>query len=497
MFARLRNIFKYSNTSNYEITWKVFNIFFQMVCLSVAVSLAFLCYLEFIRDEDFCEVSFKNLYKENENMLPSVSMCFTSPIYNENLQKYGKGLNYTTYEDIIVGQHNEEKLSSINFEDVSMHLQEYIKHFKVIALHEVDDTYKNMTTFSTLISSISTRNWVFLDANKIVKCFSFGIPFKTGIGVNSLEIQLNSSVFPNAVLPRNGWTSYFGFHLYFHRHNQFIRSFASRKTIWEESKTTSHKIIAYLSGIEVIRRRQKSGWQCIENTDYDSWVYRNITKSLGCKAPYWTHIDHVPNCKRKKDLQYIAQKYWDMFTWNLDSNPPCTEIKRIQIDYEEQVSKEDKGAIAFTMAFRDPTYKEIKQNPAYDTKKLFGDIGGYIGLLLGYALIKLPEFLLLACARIQKSISEVGKLLMKKSITHDTNEVEVLECENKDGGENVKTIYKCSTCFTDSLKDEYSRMTVLVEHMKKNYEDFTEQSEELKERIQFVKNIQNANALPK
>ena len=354
-----------------------------------------------------------------------------------------------------------------------------------------------MTTFSTLINSVSTRNWAFLVAKKIVKCFSFGIPFRTGIGVNSLEIQLNSSVFPNAVLPRNGWTSYFGFHLYFHRHNQFIRSFASRKYIWEERKTTSHKIVAYLSGIEVIRRRQKSGLQCIEDTDYDSWVYRNITKSIGCKAPYWTHIDHVPICVREKDLQYIAQKYWEAFTWNLDSNPPCTEIKRIQIDYEEQDFKEKEGVIDFTMAFRDPTYKEIKQNPAYDTKKLFGDIGGYIGLLLGYALIKLPEFLLSACARTHKSISGVVKLVRNQSISQDKNVVEVLECENKDDGNHYEKIYKCSTCFTDILKDEHCRMTVLVEHMQKNYKDFAEESNKLREKIQILGNMRIANVLPK
>ena len=463
----------------------------------MAISLAFLCYLEFIRDEDFCEVSFKNLYKETENMLPSVSMCFTSPIYNENLQKYRMGLNYTTYEDIIFGLHNEEKIPNINFEDVSMHLQQHIKQIKVVPLHDVDDIYKNMTSFSTLINSVSTRNWAFLVAKKIVKCFSFGIPFKTGIGVNSLEIQLNSSVFPNAVLPKNGWSSYFGFHLYFHRHNQFIRSFASRKYIWEDRQTSSHKIVAYLSGIEVIRRRQKSGWQCIEDADYDSWVYRNITKSLGCKAPYWTHIDYVPICEREKDLHYIAHKYWEMFTWNLDSNPPCTEIKRIQIDYEEQDFKQEEGVIDFTMAFRDPTYKEIKQNPSYDTKKLFGDIGGYIGLLLGYALIKLPEFLLSACVKIQKSIFGVAKKFMNPSITHETNLVKVLECKNKNGERNYEKTYKCSTCLTNTLKDEYSRITVLETHMQKIYEDFIEESEKLKEKIQYVKNTQNANPLPK
>lgn len=58
------------------------------------------------------------------------------------------------------------------------------------------------------------------------------------------------------------------------------------------------------------------------------------------------------------------------------------------------------------MAFRDLTFKEIKQNHAYDIKKLIGDVGGYIGLLLGYALIALPDFMFKICCSLKRCFRE-------------------------------------------------------------------------------------------
>ena len=47
------------------------------------------------------------------------------------------------------------------------------------------------------------------------------------------------------------------------------------------------------------------------------------------------------------------------------------------------------------MTYPSQEYKEIEQVRAYDVQSLVGNVGGYIGLFLGYALRELPTFLLL------------------------------------------------------------------------------------------------------
>ena len=49
----------------------------------------------------------------------------------------------------------------------------------------------------------------------------------------------------------------------------------------------------------------------------------------------------------------------------------------------------------FTMwvNYAKPTFRVTKQVRAYDVDSLIGNVGGYIGMFLGYALLNLPEFL--------------------------------------------------------------------------------------------------------
>ena len=45
-----------------ELQWKAFTLIFQLLCILLALLLAYLCYGEFLRNEDFCVVTFKKMY---------------------------------------------------------------------------------------------------------------------------------------------------------------------------------------------------------------------------------------------------------------------------------------------------------------------------------------------------------------------------------------------------------------------------------------------------
>ena len=86
-------------------------------------------------------------------------------------------------------------------------------------------------------------------------------------------------------------------------------SFSTRKYIWpEKMNNKSYRINAFLSGIEVLRRRQKSDLPCKETLNYDNWVYENFTRYFGCKPPYWNQIQNAPICDKKVYLRSINAK---------------------------------------------------------------------------------------------------------------------------------------------------------------------------------------------
>ena len=46
------------------------------------------------------------------------------------------------------------------------------------------------------------------------------------------------------------------------------------------------------------------------------------------------------------------------------------------------------------MMFRQTRFREVEQIRAYDFESLVGNVGGYIGMFLGYAISNLPRFFL-------------------------------------------------------------------------------------------------------
>ena len=80
--------------------------------------------------------------------------------------------------------------------------------------------------------------------------------------------------------------------------------------------------------------------------------------------------------------------------------PPCQSIEKIDYHYEEvEIKEEDDTSLEespwfrIVLLFHAQTYKEISQIKAYDSEMLVGNIGGYLGLFLGYAILQIPALL--------------------------------------------------------------------------------------------------------
>lgn len=105
----------------------------------------------------------------------------------------------------------------------------------------------------------------------------------------------------------------------------------------------------------------------------------------------------------------------------------------------EKDSDTMEDVIEFNIVFKDLKFKEIKENRAYDVKKLIGDVGGYIGLLLGYALLGLPEFMYRVYGFLKQAVTKKYNSSVKELSGNDSK-VQVQECndstvnERKDGG---------------------------------------------------------------
>jgi hypothetical protein len=170
----------------------------------------------------------------------------------------------------------------------------------------------------------------------------------------------------------------------------------------------------YMKGMEVLRRRQKDYQACSKDIKYDTWLAQNITATINCTPPYWPTYYKRPLCTTQKELKAANQMFWDIFYGLVEKNAPCDEIRKLDFEYEDGVDVSDvqENETKLTIYFRNNVYKEIRQIRAYSFMSLIGNVGGFVGLLLGYALVQIPGSIFAVYNYFK---TEVPQMIRKKS----------------------------------------------------------------------------------
>ena len=76
----------------------------------------------------------------------------------------------------------------------------------------------------------------------------------------------------------------------------------------------------------------------------------------------------------------------------LDYTPPCRSVTNLPFSFQEidENLSRDPAYFRISMTSADTTFKNIEHLVEYTGQNLVGNIGGYLGLILGYALVHLP-----------------------------------------------------------------------------------------------------------
>lgn len=147
--------------------------------------------------------------------------------------------------------------------------------------------------------------------------------------------------------------------------------------------------------MEVLRHRNKNQGPCLNDwMNYDDMVIKKHHNNIGCSPPY--QKSNKPICTKRNEMN--ASSYLLSEINNGDYPIPCKEMSKFRID-----SKETSAVTDLQFDFTYPSrIKVIQQIKSVDIQSLIGNIGGYIGLFLGYALIQLPEALLSIYMQLKK-----------------------------------------------------------------------------------------------
>ena len=177
-----------------------------------------------------------------------------------------------------------------------------------------------------------------------------------------------------------------------HYPNQIYRA-TWWKNFWptrSQNASKTYKVSFDIRGMEVLRLRDKPQQPCKEGfPNYDEDVSKEILAKEECRPPYAATSQNL--CSNQTALKHIRIKLVDLWNGVHLRHQPCNGMEKVNYEVSESDLEEaDPAYIEIAFWNRDLTYKKIEMICAFDLSALVGNVGGFIGLFLGYALIMIP-----------------------------------------------------------------------------------------------------------
>lgn len=390
-----------SNILNMDTQFKLFHV----LCTFLTIALTGWCLYKYTCDDDVSLVYFVNFNTDKQKVYPIFTACFWNPFLNDKLNNYGTGINISSYSKFLQGSHWDDRMVSIDYDDVTVSLEDHMIEMGVQFGNFSTRIWKD--AFGLKGEKIGAPSFHVSNRNAGSKCFSFTMPYVQNAPVVSFFVRMDSRIFPNGKrrpYPDFDGTSNTGGGLtaFFHLPGEHLRSYFDKKYSWEsrENNTNNYDMRFVVKSMEVLKRRNKLSKPCNDDWWNDgNMVMEQIMYKTGCKPPHWKLNVDLKLCSKKEDMkQFKYPTYADLQIFS----PPCNVIEKLQYNYEETDSHslEDDAVemesnitswFSISILFPERSYKEIIQVRAYDIESFIGDAGGYVGLFLGYSLICFPK----------------------------------------------------------------------------------------------------------
>ena len=385
-----------------EKTEAVKLVFIIACYLATAILLAnnFLIYY---KNKDVSEILYKEYNEDSQTPYLSLTLCFKmtpSLIKTEALKKYGIETNGSSYEDFLKGNYWDEKMLNISYEQVTQPLENYVIDAitKEAFGHGVSPMVIKRINVTTLPSYLN-----------IYKCLTFDMPNLPDQKIKLASITLSNSIFFNGILPGT-----YDLVSNLHLPGEMLGNALGTKWTWNTRKNVSNVLQQRFTvkSMTLFRRRNKIQDVCHEYKDFDRDYREAIIAKVGCIPPYWISSQIFEKCKSARELQMIARYAFKGYSGSPGLKrlfpKPCLELKKLSFnDYDadlelKQIETKTPDLISkkygkenvtnFLVIFEDNGIKEIIQVRAFGIASLVGNIGGYIGLFLGFSIIQFPSF---------------------------------------------------------------------------------------------------------
>ena len=396
------------------------NLLFAGVCLGIAMYVSVDQIKFYWKNEDYSSFKIKDYAMEENSMYPDVSICLVKP----RIGFYKKGklpLNISMWDMMRLMQGDSENLENISTDVGAKILSEIAndrhkyEYFLSDRIYEIfNGSRLSSTNHFEAPEPNSTKSTLiisWLDAATL--CFTHRIHYTPHDVLDSFNFYVK-------IERLQAFRHYF---VYLHHPDQLIRRIGSIKSFGTMLKTSVFKtsvprkydndynlVQIAITNVKVILKRNKKDEICDETIfgDDDRWI-QQAAIDVGCVPIFWAD-------KISKDLKLNQCQTYNQYSraalhasdfWNITQKfaPPCRYLntlsssqfgnaKILGLNPELRKKLNLYEALNFRILYKTNEYEEITHERLFNEWDLFGQIGGIVGIMLGFSFLQVPEMLL-------------------------------------------------------------------------------------------------------
>ena len=246
-----------------------------------------------VEDRDIGVVDYES-FENTDIDLPILSICVKNPFHEKKIRLLDPHLNGLAYLKYLIGAIDEVKFHDIEYENVSIDINEYFSSVRIL--------YRNES--SATIRSPRKRHVAIFDGidhtGYFVKCFSHELDTHERVNIVKAKYYYNiSRLFSdlgNSI--RKDQRMILG--VYYP--GQFLMKMGGGYIL----RTSGRNDIAgmFIQDIEFLKSRKKRSRDCmVDWKSYDSLVLKKHIEENGCIAPYHGSYDTYARCRNKTEMK--------------------------------------------------------------------------------------------------------------------------------------------------------------------------------------------------
>ena len=349
---------------------------FKLLCLITAGCMSGYWIYKYWKDEDITVIEY-TAFKDSEIMnVHATTICFSNPfITSDGPLEDNKTLNIEYYLKLLQGEYSfNRKYEATSFENDTINILDYLDNITMFQRLSIEQRRPQLSCSNPKnCSFVSFKNNInIFSGPTFVKCYEMKVKKEFSNSARFIILGFNN-MFQSVVGQSEAIFALFRYP------GQVLTDLTPDEILWKNASEKETLTMFKLASTDILRRRNKRNRECLSDfMSYDEVKIKKAIQNVGCKALYHNLEYDIPICNRSEQLPMFNAPHLEQ----IKIPPPCEEIPQVSFKVLKIWVGNTYGYYPLQIGFP-KKMKLITQQQAIDIHALIGNIGGYIGLILG------------------------------------------------------------------------------------------------------------------